>query len=531
LRNCVQSLLGWPTANGKSLKPHVPEKWLPVFRKTCPRESGGHAQTQEKLIFMLVEQIAINFAANALSAALGLFNVIVFTRLFAPEQFGIYVLGTGFAVILSTFLSSWLRLPIMREQARGDGTDVRGVIAPGLVASALLAPLAFPVARLIGLEASAAATTVALALAIGLFETSLELLRAKLKAFTVMKATVARALLVPTLGVAFALHGPTGLLLLASSTLAYLAAAIAFTGPVWGGTILGFDGARLWRYAKAGMPLTVSLTLLALSSVIDRFIIAHLVNAASAGQFAASVDLVRQTLIIPAVSASAAFVPLAVKTLANHGRVAVFRHLEECFEFLMAITVPACIGLALVSPHIANVLLGPDFREVAIAVMPIVAAAVVFQIISYQYLHISFLLSERNAFYLLNTGSVLAFNALLSYLLISHYGMIGAAWGRLAAEIFGFLAALALTRWAFPVPLPFARLMRVLIAAMAMAIVVKGLETILHPSDTNALALLVPAGMASYVAMCWLMDIAKTRSRFARGLHIARSFAPLMRAE
>src|SRR5471030_1635334 len=40
-----------------------------------------------------------------------------------------------------------------------------------------------------------------------------------------------------------------------------------------------------------------------------------------------------------------------------------------------------------------------------------------FHIVPYQYLHISFLVSGRNAFYVFNTGSVLIFNALVSYLL------------------------------------------------------------------------------------------------------------------
>jgi hypothetical protein len=49
-------------------------------------------------------------------------------------------------------------------------------------------------------------------------------------------------------------------------------------------------------------------------------------------------------------------------------------------------------------------------------------------------------------------------------------------------------------------------------------------------SGTDALALLVPAGMASYVAMCWLLDIAKSRHRLARCLLIVRNrLAPLTR--
>ena len=291
---------------------------------------------------MLVEQTAINLAGNVLAAACGLINVIVFTRLFAPAEYGTYVLGIGFAGILCTFLSSWMRLPILREQARADETDIRGIIAPGVLASALLAPLGYMAARPAGLTGGEAIAAIALAIALVLFETGQEILRARLRAFTVLKAIALRALLLPALGTAFAMIQPSGILLLASSALAYLFAAFAFTAPVWRGTKLTFDAARLLRYAKAGLPLTLSLSMLALSSVIDRFIIAHLVGPAAAGQYTANVDLVRQVLIIPAVSASAAFVPMAVKILANQGRAAVAAHLAECCEFLLALALPAC---------------------------------------------------------------------------------------------------------------------------------------------------------------------------------------------
>ena len=85
-------------------------------------------------------------------------------------------------------------------------------------------------------------------------------------------------------------------------------------------------------------------------------------------------------------------------------------------------------------------------------------------------------MSERNTFYLLNTGSALAVNLVASYLLIQHFGAGGAAWGRLVAEVFGFFCALLLTRWAFPMPVPYLRLTRVLIATIVMAIVVRSLE-------------------------------------------------------
>jgi len=472
---------------------------------------------------MLFGQTAINFAANVFSAVFGLVNVVVFTRLFAPAEFGTYVLGLGFGTIASTFMTTWLRLPIMREQARGDGTDIRGIIVPGLLISCLAAPVTFLGAMLIGLDSGPALAAAGLAVAISFFDTGQELLRARLRAFTVMKAVIVRAVMVSVLGIAVSLASQSGVFLMVSSALAYLLAAWVFSRDVWGGATVRFDGPRLLGMAKAGIPLTVSLTLLALSSVIDRFIIAHLIGPGAAGQYSAGVDLVRQSLIIPAVSASAAFMPLVVQVNANQGPAAARSHLEDCLEFLLAIMLPACIGFAVVSGHIANVILGPDFRSMAVEVMPIVSVAVIFQIMSYQYLHISFLLSERNTFYLLNTGSALAVNLVASYLLIQHFGAGGAAWGRLVAEVFGFFCALLLTRWAFPMPLSYLRLTRVLIATIVMAIVVRSLELTLHLSDKDALAVLLPAGIATYMTMCWLLNIAKSRHRLNRGLLIVRN--------
>jgi O-antigen/teichoic acid export membrane protein len=472
---------------------------------------------------MLVGQTAVNFAANVISAVFGLINVMVFTRLFAPAEFGTYVLGVGFATIASAFMTSWLRLPIMREQARGDGTDIRGILLPGLMLSCLLAPLACFVAVLAGIGSGPALAAAGLALAVGFFEVGQDLMRARLKAFTVMKATVVRAVLVSVFGVVVSIAGHTGILLLLSSTFAYLLAALAFAAPVWAGTIISHDRARLLALAKAGIPFTASLTLYSLSSVIDRFIIAHLISPAAAGQFSAGADLVRQALIIPAISAAAAFCPLAVQIYANQGRDAARSHLEECFEFLLAIVLPASVGFAVVSTQIADVVLGPDFRTMAAAAMPIVSIAVIFQIMTYQYLHIGFLLSERNSFYFWNTSLVLVVNLFVSYVLIERLGAVGAAWGRLVAEIFGFASALVLTRWAFPMPVPFLRMTRVLIATMVMAIVVRSLELALQLSDKDALAVLLPSGIVTYLVMCWLLNVAKGRDHLNRGLLIVRN--------
>jgi O-antigen/teichoic acid export membrane protein len=471
---------------------------------------------------MLIRQATINLSANVLSALLGLLSVFVFTRMFSAHDYGIYLLGVGFASVISVAFIGWFRNLILSEHARNDGNDVRGLVLSGYFVACLSAPLAWGLGRLVGLDAVESAAGVALAVAVGLFELTQDLVRARLLATNAMKATLVRAISVLGLGVLFTLIDRTGFLLLASSALAYLVATWV-QARAWRGTIVKFDGPALRTAAKHGLPLTISLTLLAVSSVTDRFMIANLVGAADAGKYVAGLDLVRQTLMMPAISAAAAFFPMAVLIHANQGPAAVRSHLSECAELLFSITLPACLGFAVIAPHIANAVLGVDFRETAAAIMPIIAIAVVFQILTQQYLHVSFLLSGRNTFYLINTVSIIAVNVILSVLLIGKYSVVGAAWARLGADVFGFVCALILSRRAFPVPVPPGRLALTLIAGLVMALLVGAADRSLHVSDLAACVILAIAGFASYAALCWAFDISRVRARSKNGLTFFRS--------
>jgi O-antigen/teichoic acid export membrane protein len=472
---------------------------------------------------MLIGQASINLSANILSAVLGLLSVFAFTRLFSPHDYGTYLLGVGFAAVISVFLVGWFRNLILSGHAKNDGTDVRGQVISGYLICCLAAPIAYGLGRMVGLDAPAALAAVVLAVAIGLFELTQDLLRARLMALTVMKATLVRAASVLCLGVVVAFLSPTGFLLLLSSALAYLLAVLIQSRAAWRGTVVKPDISGLSKVARQGLPLTLSLTLLAIASVTDRFMIANLVGAAEAGKYVAGLDLVRQTLMIPAMSVAAAFFPLAVQIHANQGNTAVRSHLAECVELLLAITLPACLGFAVIASHVANVILGADFREVAAQAMPIVAVAVIFQVLTQQYLHASFLLSGRNSLYLINTASIIAANVILSYVLVSKYGAIGAAWARLGADLLGFACALILSRWAFPVPIPLGRLALTMIAGLVMALAVATIDRNLHVSDLTACAVLVGAGSAGYVAMCWLLDISRTRRRLKQGFALFRT--------
>jgi O-antigen/teichoic acid export membrane protein len=227
--------------------------------------------------------------------------------------------------------------------------------------------------------------------------------------------------------------------------------------------------------------------------------------------------------MMPAMSIAAAFFPMAVQIHAKQGDAAVRTHLAECLELLAGVTLPACLGFAVISAHVANVILGVDFRALAAEIMPIIAVAVLFQVLTQQYLHASFLLSGRNSFYLINTASIIAANVILSYVLVSHYGTVGAAWARLGADIIGFACALVLSRFAFPIPIPLGRLALIVIAGLATVLVVAALVRGQQLADLPASIMLMGAGLVVYAVLCWLFDIARLRGRLKQGLAIFRT--------
>jgi len=82
---------------------------------------------------------------------------VVVTRLFAADAFGDSLLGFAFATSFGTILSSAIKLSILCDQARGDGTDERPAALAALLLCVLALPLGCLAARLANLVGVGAA--------------------------------------------------------------------------------------------------------------------------------------------------------------------------------------------------------------------------------------------------------------------------------------------------------------------------------------------------------------------------------------
>jgi hypothetical protein len=62
-----------------------------------------------------------------------------------------------------------------------------------------------------------------------------------------------------------------------------------------------------------------------------------------------------------------------------------------------------------------------------------------------------------------------------------------------------------------------------MIAGLMMALAVATVDRSLHVSDLAACVVLVGVGSASYVALCWMLDISRARRRLKLGLAFFRT--------
>lgn len=462
----------------------------------------------------LVRQTSLYLVANIASAVFGLINVTVFTRLLPPSTYGVYVVAIAFSTVLGALLYGWLKQAILREESKGAGGDVRPTVLIAYVASTAVFPLVYAVAAcLLDMDTGPTLAAMFLTMAVGYFEMGLEVARARFEARRFMVATVLRAVLMSLSGVAVILAGGGSIALLFATAGAYLACSFLVLRPVWRGTRLARRDPRLYPLFLWGLPLTFSISLLALQQSLDRFVLAGMLGTGAAGEYGAAVDLVRQALVVPAVSVASAFMPMAVRILAQQGAEATRLHLGDCLEFLLATVLPACIGYALVSPAVAALVLGDEYRDTANLVMPLVAVTVIFQVTTNQYLHISYLLGDRNSFYMINTMVMLVLGVVTTIVGAHYWGVAGVIWARLATEAVGTLTSILLSRRAFRMPFPALRVARICGATAAMTIAVTQVQALLGAPTPAHLIAVIPAGVVVYAGACWAFDIASFRSR------------------
>ena len=464
---------------------------------------------------------------NVVQGVVGLLTIVVLTRILSPADYGVYALAFLAMSLVSTGLFVWLEAAMARFYApESIGGRLPGhfatvyrtfaVMAVGfpLIAGAILWLVPMPVPLKFAVGAGLCAIV---------FRSLLKLAQERRRA----AGDVSGAALIDIAQTIGGFVVGAGLAVLGWGGGAPLIGMGAAAGVclIWvlpteltrvrGGS---FEPARLRMYAAYGFPVAGSLILALVLATTDRFLLAAYLNDTSVGVYHAGYSLANRTLDVMFIWLGMAGGPAAIAALERGGHAALKSAAHEQASFMVALTLPAAAGLALVARPLADLMIGPGLREGAAHVTPWIAASAFMAGITTYYFHTAFTLARRTRLLMLAMSAPALSNLVLNWLLIPRFGLDGALWATLASYGLGVVASSALGRRALALPVPWETLGRAGVATIAMALTVS-----LVPASGGVLELFAKAtvGALVYSVLALVLNVCGIRepaSRVVRAL-------------
>jgi O-antigen/teichoic acid export membrane protein len=469
---------------------------------------------------MLWQHSALYLLARGVPGLISLLAIGIYTRLLAPEDYGRYALVLAGVGLANKLLYEWLRLgllrfaPGMREQqdrllATIAATYLGLVVTTGAIGAVALA-LTDPLSRWL------IAAGIPLLWIQALFDLELERARSQLLPQRYGLMAMTRACLALALGVLLVLVGFGALGLLLALVVGMLVALIQpLAAEIRQLRLRRFDPALLSSLSRYGGPLALTAALSFIIGSSDRFLIGWLLSDAAVGRYAVAYDLTSFSMGLLLMIVNLAAYPLVLRALEDHGPERARQQLVASSTALLAIGLPAMVGLVVLARPLAGVLLGPDFEADAAMLIPLIAIAALLRDMKAFYFDIAFYLGRNTVGQIWVTLAGASASIGLNLWWIPEFGLIGAASANIMAYAFALILSWALGRRVFALPGLPADSLKIAVAAVVMGGV---LWPLAEARGVLAVVAQVAAGVVVYASLMWILNAADARLHVARWL-------------
>lgn len=436
----------------------------------------------------------------------------IFSRILAPEAYGQYALIIAGVGLANSVIFQWMRLGLLRFWPTYETRQE--VMISTLVAGFCALIIFSSVIVMIGLafvDDNILKTLLAFGLVLlwaeGMFELCQQLERSQMLPLRYGLLGFFKAVASLVIGVVLVLlgYGAIGLLM---GTMAGLVLPLIWEIHFYRRyfSMRHVDMALLTKLFRYGLPLTATFALGFFIKSSDRFLLGYFLGAEDVGLYAVGANLAQHTIAMLMMVVNLAAFPLAVDALEKSGRRAANGQLEQNFTLLFATALPACVGVCMLAPNIATVLLGEAFRASASIVIPVITIGSLLAGIKAFYFDLSFQLGQKTMGQVWVSLVAALVNILLNLILIPRFGLLGAAFSMVATYCVGLLLSIVWGRRVFALPVPVRSLMKVVVATVGMALVLLPLRTY---QGGFGLAVQILAGGVVFALLAWKLDVLK----------------------
>lgn len=417
--------------------------------------------------------------ARGLPGLLAFAGIIVFSRLLDPAAYGTLTLLVSSAAIVNALAYQWLRLGVARF-APGSATDTSplpAVLGLFVLVSGVVLGLTFAVWLMRGwfsVPGYVVPLVSIMSICQGAYELQQEWLRARLMPRQYGLSAIMRAfftffaciLIFELTGSVAMMTGGYILGWLVPFTRQFRLHAAKRKQPVW--QLPNLPKVRV--ITGYGLPLVVAgaLTLIVASS--DRFMLAALLGTDVAGKYAVGYDIADQSLGMLMAIVSLATFPHIVRTFDLAGAQSAVSTIQSSTTILLAVGLPVTALLATFSGPLARTMFAPDYRSLAVAVIPIISVSTLLSGVRIYHWYTAFQLNTASTPQVWIAVSAAVANLGLNAIFIPLYGAIGAAWATFLAYTAALVMASLLARQHFVAPFPWARTAQIALSATPIAV-------------------------------------------------------------
>ena len=473
--------------------------------------------------------------ANILQGLIGFATLTVFTRLLSPEEYGHYAMAMGVSSLAQTLVFTWIEAAMARfYPAEGRENSEAPALYGTLYRLFIAVFVVFAIACALGLWAwqtlSPGGQAFKMAIGIGLGAVVSRSLVKMVQEQRKSEGRVGPASVIDMvqtaggfgLGALCAWAGLGGGAPILGTGLIALMTLPFIVREDWGRAVRGtFDRDRARLYFHYGFPVSASLILTLALYTVDRFLIAHFLNAGEAGAYHAGFSLASRILDVLFIWFGAAGGPAMVHALETGGEAGLKDAARQQLRLMTFILFPAVGGLIMVAPALGGLLIGEDLRAEALRVTPLISLGALLSGLNTYYFLQAFTLAKKTRLLVVAMAVPAVSNIVLNLVLIKPMGLTGAALASALSFGLGLAASWLLGLKTLPLPVPFAEMVKcgLSVAVMMAVLAVMPRFGASLGGDIAELVIKAFSGIAVYGALAWLLNLNDVRDLCTRVLH------------
>jgi O-antigen/teichoic acid export membrane protein len=454
-----------------------------------------------------------------ISGAINFLAIAVFSRLFSEQEYGMYAMSISAMAFGYSFMFFWLSTSFMRYAAAGPESISRVKVTSLYKVYSLLVLLTALLVLFFSLAINSTNLDItfwSVIFIIVVSEAAFNLLATHVRFITLAPEmyagiSILRSILALCLGWYLVKlgFGFLGALLAVAFSFVSCAVFLAFVCRLNNYfSIKVFDSTFIKEVFHFGLPIVMILAVQTAISAADRFLLGYHLGSGVAGQYSVSQDFVAKSMIVIAGILHRVYFPVAVKLSDEGDLLALKVQLGKHITYILAVLIPAVSALIFYAESIVTVVIGEEFQQVSIQLMPYQALIALLHCVTMFYLVGPFYLKKQTKSLIFPCFVVLLINTIVGFFAIPGFGIWGAVIGSFTAYSFYFFFSFVASRKLLALPLPGKEFFKILVASIGMVIVIAPFNT---TSTIPSLLILVSSGCAVYAFFAFVLNILNVR--------------------